>query len=351
MHGLNRMPLLNSSLSLVLVFPIFFCSLAVVIAASSWFTSRLEVLCEVLGLSVGLLSLLGAVGANIPNYVSSAVAISTGHTDVGIGIIIGSCIYNIAVILGLCALAVPGGKGIVLDLQQRRNMRLIGRSALAITLLSLLALALLPEMPKAPALPHQTLFLFAVSLVALVCFGLLVLHIFKHSHGIDRDETALAHHVSGKRRGVLTLLRLGAEVVLALVISLTGVQVMVSSGQVMTADLHLPPAFAGLVVLAVATSLPNTVVALSLVRTGEGIACIEEIFNSNSINIALGIFLPILFWLGAIADHLLLLVDGPLMVLLTLALMTSVFRGRLSRLSGIALLGVYIAWVILRLKT
>ena len=71
------MPFLNASLSLVLVFPIFFCSLAVVIAASTWFTRRLEVLCEVLGLSVGLLSLLGAVGANIPNYVSSAVAIST----------------------------------------------------------------------------------------------------------------------------------------------------------------------------------------------------------------------------------------------------------------------------------
>jgi cation:H+ antiporter len=345
------MPFLNASLSLVLVFPIFFCSLAVVIAASTWFTRRLEILCEVLGLSVGLLSLLGAVGANIPNYVSSAVAISTAHADIGVGIIIGSCIYNIAVILGLCTLAVPGGKGIVLDQQQRRNMRLIGRSTLAITLLSLLALALLPTMPKASALPHQTLFLFAVSLAALACFGLLVLHIFKHSHGQARDETALAHHVSGKRRGVLTLLRLGGEVVLALVISLGGVQVMVSSGQIMTADLHLPPAFAGLVVLAVATSLPNTVVALSLVRTGEGVACIEEIFNSNSINIALGIFLPILFWPGPIADHLLLLVDGPLMVLLTLALMTSVFRGRLSRLSGIVLLGVYIAWVILRLKT
>ena len=150
-----------------------------------------------LGLSVGLLSLLGAVGANIPNYVSSAVAIGTAHADVGIGIIIGSCIYNIAVILGLCALAVPGGKGIILDLQQRRNMRLIGRSTLAITLLSLLALALLPTMPKDSALPHHTLFLFAVSLVALACFGLLVLHIFKHSHGQDRDESALAHHRAG----------------------------------------------------------------------------------------------------------------------------------------------------------
>ena len=182
------MPFLNASLSLVLVFPIFFCSLAVVIAASTWCTSRLEVLCEVLGLSVGLLSFLGAVGANIPNYVSSAVAISTAHADVGVGIIIGSCIYNIAVILGLCALAVPGGKGIVLDLQQRRNMRLIGRFTLAITLLSLLALALLPTMPKASALPHQTFFIFAVSLIALVCFGLLVLHTFKHSHGQESAE-------------------------------------------------------------------------------------------------------------------------------------------------------------------
>jgi cation:H+ antiporter len=348
---MNCMSLLNANLSLVLVFPLFLISLAVVIAASTWFTRRLEVLCEVLGLSVGLLSLLSALGANIPNYVSSAVAISDAHDDVGVGIIIGSCIYNIAIILGLCALAVPDGKGIVLDMLQRRGMRFIGRSTLAITLLSLLTLAFLPGMPSAKAISQQTFILLAASLVALACFGLLVLHIFKHSHGEDRDETALVHHASGERKGKRMLLRLGGEIVLALMVSLGGVQVMVGSGQVLTTDLHLPPAFAGLVVLAVATSLPNTVVAISLVRTGEGAACIEEIFNSNSINITLGIFLPILLWRGPITDHLLLLLDGPLMVLLTLALMVSVFRGRLSRFSGIVLMGVYFAWVILRLRT
>ena len=56
----------------------------------------------------------------------------------------------------------------------------------------------------------------------------------------------------------------GGEVVLALVIALIGVLVMVQSGQAVSIDIHLPQALTGLVILAVATSLPNTVVAVSL---------------------------------------------------------------------------------------
>ena len=51
------------------------------------------------------------------------------------------------------------------------------------------------------------------------------------------------------------------EVVLALVIALLGVVVMVQSGQTVSTAVHVPQVFTGLVVLAIATSLPNTVVA------------------------------------------------------------------------------------------
>ena len=124
---------------------------------------------------------------------------------------------------------------------------------------------------------------------------------------------------------------------------------VVQSGQIVSTDLHLPQAFIGLVVLAVATSLPNTVVAVSLARTGEAAASIEEIFSSNSINSALGIAFPLLLWQGILHNHSILFLDMPLAVLLTLVMLTSVFRRRMNLTFGAALLLIYAAWVMVHL--
>src|SRR5215470_18052795 len=122
--------------SLPLTLGVFLVSLFIVIWASAQFTRKLEKLCEMFHLSIGMLSLLSALGANIPNYVSSALAIASGHSDVGIGIIVGSNIYNIAIILGLCAFFVPERTGITLDKQEKRDVGVIARYAFVIMLLA-----------------------------------------------------------------------------------------------------------------------------------------------------------------------------------------------------------------------
>ncbi len=66
------MPMLNVLTLLPVAFLLFFISLVVVMVTAAWFTRRLEALCEMLGLSIGILSLLSAIGANIPNYTASA---------------------------------------------------------------------------------------------------------------------------------------------------------------------------------------------------------------------------------------------------------------------------------------
>ena len=121
---------------------------------------------------------------------------------------------------------------------------------------------------------------------------------------------------------------------------------MVQSGQGLTTALHMPEVLAGLLVLAVATSLPNTVVAFGLARTDREMACVEEIFSSNSINAALGIALPLLFWRDLLHDRVLLFLDGPLMAALTLTALFCVFRRRISRVTAVLLLLVYVAWVV-----
>ncbi len=70
---------------------------------------------------------------------------------------------------------------------------------------------------------------------------------------------------------------------------------MVRAGEAAALDLRLSSAILSLIILAVATSLPNTVVAFTLARTGRASASMEEIFSSNGVNAALGIALPLLF--------------------------------------------------------
>src|SRR5579864_8481671 len=164
----------------------FLVSLIIVIGASRQFTRKLEGLCEVFQLSIGMLSLLSALGANIPNYVSSALAIAAGHGDVGIGIIVGSNIYNIAIILGLCTFFVPERVGIILDRQEKRDVGVIARYAFVIMLLTSLVIFWLPGEPLLMALhiASLTLVLFPLAILGtLIAFSALITHILRRSHG------------------------------------------------------------------------------------------------------------------------------------------------------------------------
>jgi len=149
---------------------------------------------------------------------------------------------------------------------------------------------------------------------------------------------------SGKRWSAA--IRSIGEVVFALVLALGGVIVMVQTGQALAVDIRLPPTILGLVVLAVATSLPNTVVAITLARTDRASACVEEVLSSNSINAALGIALPLLLWQNIHPDPKLLFPDALLMVALTLIALICALRQRVSRLTGFLLVLVYVSWVV-----
>ena len=331
---------------------LFLISLIIVTMASAWFTRRLEALYEIFGLSIGLLSLLSAIGANIPNYAASIFAIIGGHVDEGIGIIVGSSIYNIAIILGLCTLASRETSGITLNAQESQDARGIGWYSLTIMLSILAVIALLPSTSVITGIRQVSPAHFLVpitNVVVLLIFSGLLVHILRRSHPALASPLSTHSHAHLSRSPSVRTFRLSGEVILALALALIGVVVMVQSGQTVSTDLHLPQAFTGLVVLAVATALPNTVVAISLTRTGEAAASIEEIFSSNSINSVLGIAFPLLFLQGILHIRSILFLDMPLAILLTLGMLASVFRRRISRILGIVLLFIYAAWVMMHL--
>ncbi|SRR6266487_2951090 len=333
-------------------------SLLIAMGASAWFTRRLEVLSDLWRFSPGLLSLLGALGANIPNYVASLDAAMTGQAGVGIGIIIGSNIYNVAVILGMTALASPARQGMRLSLEGARDARLVGGFTLAIMVATGAAAGFF-SWKESPQISHQAMFqasfvLTACNLVTLGLFCALAIHALRRTPESPLPAKRVARQMeSGDERasalpkhGGLKLRVLG-EMLLALGIALGAVLVMVQTGQAAALAVHLPPAILSLVVLAVATSLPNTIVAFTLARTGRAEACVEEIFSSNGVNATLGIALPLLFWSGMQSDHFLVLLDGPLMIALTGMALLWVRQRRVSRAAGVLLLLVYLVWIVI----
>ena len=105
---------------------VFGAALLVTLRAAAWFTRQLEELGDRWSFSPGLLSFVSALGANVPNYAASAVAFAGRHASIGLGIIVCSNVYNLAVILGLVTIAAPGGRGIALPPDELRDARRVG---------------------------------------------------------------------------------------------------------------------------------------------------------------------------------------------------------------------------------
>ncbi|GAC1376842.1 MAG: hypothetical protein NVSMB44_45840 [Ktedonobacteraceae bacterium] len=332
----------------------FIVSLLLAAGSSAWFTRRLEAICAALDFPPSLLSLLGALGANIPNYVASLISIAGGKLDIGLGIIIGSNIYNIAIILAIVTFATPKKHGILLTPKTALDARTVAVYTLAIMLATLCGVWLLPETPLADAFhsPQLTTVLLVVTLLfTLGLFGALVVHALRRVHH-EHDESLSISTLEPKqaaRTSLSRLMRWIGEALLSLTISLAAVVVMVQSGSALAHGIHLPEVLVGLLILAVATSLPNTIVAFILARSGRETACVEEIFSSNSINATLGIALPLLFLRDALHDHLLLFLDTPFMLALTLGALICIGRRRVSRSVGGILLLSYVTWIVVHM--
>jgi cation:H+ antiporter len=317
---------------------VFGAALLVAVSGAAWFTRSLEDLSDRWQFSPGLLGLVSAVGANGPNYTASLTAFAGRQPLVGLGIIVGSNIYNLAIILGIAVFAIPGRRGIALAPSEARDALKVAWLALGMALTTLLALLFLMLLPTHPALPGVVL--AAINLLTLAFFVLLALHAVRR--GAHRPD----HRTAGRAHQQGASFWASARTPLALALALCSVVVMVRAGQAFAADVHLPPALLSLVVLAVATSLPNTVVAFQLARDGRAVTCVEEVLSSNCVNLALGSALPLLFWHDGLRDPLLPGVDTPLMVALTLVVLLSVRARCIHRVLGGGLILLYAVWVL-----
>ena len=247
---------------------LFVVSLAVTLYAAAIFASRLDHLGRRFGLPEALLGLMTAAGADAPELSSAIAAIAKGDKGVGLGVVVGSNVFNLAAMLGLSALVVGSVR------LRPRTLALEGGVALGVT--SAICLLGFGVVPGWAAL--------ALSLAFIVPYVVAVV-LAPRGDVLGEPHRARPLHGRALRQSLLLI----PPAVAAIVLGSIG---MVHAALQLGHRAGTPDVVVGVLLLAVLTSLPNAYTGLRLGRAGRGSALVSETMNSNTINLVGGIALP-----------------------------------------------------------
>ena len=288
---------------------IFLISLSLTLIASSILARKIESIGSYFGLSEDSLGLIIALGANAPEISAAVIAIAKHDDTIGIGVILGSNIFNLAAILGASAL-ISGSL-----LARRQTVYFSGGLSLVATLL-ILFLALGWVSPL-------------VTLIALSTFFAAYLFVsIRRSTWISPPP--IEEHVKPERPSLVQFVWL----FLSLTCVVASAYYLLQSTESLGRIWHVSDLILGTLILSAATSLPNAVAAIGLARRGRGSPVVAEAFGSNNLNIFIGIALPsVLIGLGRITPVMKFELIFLLIVTLISVVLLSV-KGGLSRLSG-----------------
>ena len=328
---------------------IFALCLALVVISSIVLSTALDRVGAWLRFSAGLLGIVTALGTDSPEITSAITALTSGNREVGLGLILGSNLFNLASLLGLSAVVAGGvrARAAVIVFNGGAGLAVLVVAALLIggvidgaLCLSLMGLIFVPYVAVSSLHPRQV---EALRLVPgpirrflAIAVGPADLRDSSEHHEIESIEVSAP----------LAVRRTAAFEALTLVPALLGI-VIGSAGMVYTALIlggrwHIPQALVGVLGLAVLTGIPNAIAAVRLAIGGNGPVVVSEALNSNTLNLVVGIGVPALvIGLGSVTRFsVLCLIWLIAMTLLVLGLMLR--GGRLGRGEGIA---VIVAWI------
>lgn len=291
-----------------------------------------------LGVTEGLLGILTAIGADAPEISTAAIAVLRDKPDIGVGVVLGSNIFNLAGLLGLSALIAGGVRiGLHAAVLEGSAAILIGFWAVALALgwigplpsLLLVTATIVPYALLAGSHPEAMRVVPGRRLRAYLRLAV------GEGHRAARPD----HLPSPATRGT------ALAIVPVLGVVVAGSFAMVDAAGGIGERMSISQAVMGTLVLAILTSIPNVVAALRLAVHDRGSAVVSEAYNSNAANVLAGLCLPaaIIGLGGGTRLGSLTAVFALAMTVLSAALLCR--SPGLTRRDGAALVSVYLAFV------
>jgi cation:H+ antiporter len=306
---------------------------ALTVSSSVVLARELDRIGERLGFSEALLGIVTALGADAPEIASAVAALVAGHEDTGVGVVVGSNVFNIAGLLGLSAL-IAGPVRI-----HPHGLALTGGVAIAVALVG--ALVAVGVLPGAAGLVLALLALAPyVTVSALHARARARLPGFLREAVVEEQQDARRDEYARPATGLDAL-----AVVPALAAVVGGAYGMVAAAQSLADRWDVSDVVLGALVLAALTSIPNLIAAVRLARHGRGAACVSESLNSNNANILVGLCVPaVILGLGSASG--IEIFAACWMVGLTVVAVALGFGRGLTRREGVVIIALYVVFAV-----
>jgi cation:H+ antiporter len=301
-------------------------SLIIVIKSADLFVDNLVEIGLALGISEIILGVTAsAVGTSLPEFGSAMIAILTGSPEMGISVAIGANIWNIAGILGITALVTGTIATKKEDINRDGLMTLLTALVLTIFMLWFGKLTFIVGI--------------ILILIYIVYFWILV-----RAQKNDRNTGMSVSKENKKPINKKSLL----YVLIGLVGLGLGCRIIVYSTVELAEILNIPAALAG-ILLAFGTTAPEFFTVLTSARRGLSRLAIGTVLGSNIFNLLIGLGVPALF-ITIPVEKITSSIDAPAMVLITIFLLIMLKKDmKLTRISGIILIAIYIAYMGIRI--
>ena len=273
-----------------------------------------------LGISALIISvLIVGFGTSAPEFAISVGAAYQNNSDISLGNIIGSCIANLLLVLGIASIIRPIKikKGII----KREAPILLG-----VTVVLLLAsfFGLLDK------------YHLIGGIIFLIFFALFIYYFFRCAKK-ERDNSK--KYDSGKTTRNIVLIILGIIGVVA------GAWLLIESAITIADFFGIPAFIIALSMVAIGTSLPELVVSSTAAYKGESDIAVGNVLGSNVFNILMilgvaALFIPLNANIAESIAHLWILLA------VTLILFLILYTGhKISRTEGVFMLGLYSVFI------
>ncbi|MCI5148217.1 MAG: sodium:calcium antiporter, partial [Candidatus Electrothrix sp. MAN1_4] len=338
------------------------------IMTDEYFVPSLDYISDILKLpsNVAGASLM-AVGSSAPELAIALTALFHGsgeHSDVGIGTIVGSAVFNILVITGASALARPA----------KVTLSVVIRDCLIYVLSIALLLFTFFDGQIYPMEAFSFLLLYAGYLAILYTWNSWFpeeIHTYTqeptssdvNKNNIDNDQRSVLATINYWTSRTLGLLAGKVEqsylrvflVSIAVIVALSWI--LVKSVIVFGNATAIPPVIIALTLLAAGTSAPDMISSVVVARQGRGDMAVANAVGSNIFDILIGLGLPWLIAMGMgllTGGHTFVEVGTADLLTSTLVLLGTVFvlfiflytKRTLSRIEGGILIAIYVIYVL-----
>jgi cation:H+ antiporter len=249
---------------------LFVASLVLVVVASELFTNAIEWAGYLLNLGTGATgSLLAALGTSLPETVVPIVALAThshGADQVATGAVLGSPFLLLTLGAGVTGVAVVlrgGARRLVIDHRQARRDLGVFLGAFTVAVAS----SVLPSGPR-----------IAVGALLLIAYAVYVVATLRGSAAAGESPEPL--HIVRWRPGEPHPVLVTLQLVIAVGVLIVGSQLFVTALDQTAMALQIPQLVLALVIVPVATELPETLNSVLWVRTNDDMLAFGNVAGS-----------------------------------------------------------------------